>query len=159
MPCGNVDELTPRGGSTVLFCNWNFKAIFIDCITVLLESWNNEAYQNRNGNMYLETCLWSITRNCRKFIAHFQNIEMRSFASRIICLTRTAGRDVKNLIKIDWNFSKVESFVGKCLFTDNISNVGKSLICCIYLFARDFRVFFTTRILNYSNFSRLLVGK
>ena len=70
--CGDVDELTPRGVSTVLLCNCNFKAIFIDCITVLLESWNNEAYQSRNGHMCLETCLWSITRNWRKVSAHFQ---------------------------------------------------------------------------------------
>ena len=36
--------------------------------------------KNRNGNMYLKTCLWSITRNCRKISAHFQRIEMWSFA-------------------------------------------------------------------------------
>ena len=32
--------------------------------------------------------------------------------TRIICLTRTAGRDIENLIKIDWNCLKVERFVG-----------------------------------------------
>ena len=79
--------------------------------------------------------------------------------TRIICLTRTAGRDIENLIKIDWNCLKVESFVGDCLFTDIISNVGKSLICCIYLFACDFWQFFTMRILDISNFSQLLVGE
>ena len=77
----------------------------------------------------------------------------------LICLTRTAVKDIENLIKIDWNCSKVKSFVGDCLFTDIISNVGKSLICCIYLCACDFWLLFTTRILDFSNFNKLLVGE
>ena len=56
--------------------------------------------------------------------------------ARSICLARTVSEDIENLIKIDWNCSEVESFVGDCLFTDIISNTGKSLhvaLICLHV--------------------------
>ena len=64
----------------------------------------------------------------------FKVLKWGTLFQNIICLTRTAGIDVENLLKIDWNCSKRESFVGGCLFTDIISSFEKSLTCCMHLF-------------------------
>ena len=47
MTCGDIDALNPHGVLTVILYNWNFKAISIDYITVLLGSLNIEIFQIR----------------------------------------------------------------------------------------------------------------
>ena len=110
---------------------------------VTLSDWKVET--TKRPKILMDICTWKFVYDASQEIVEnsvhiFKKLRCGIFFQLdcIIFLTRNAGRDRNNLIKIDWNCSKLVSFLGDCLFTDIISNIGKSLICCIYLFAFDF---------------------
>ena len=70
MQCSHTGALTPHSVLAVILYNYNFNKVSIYSITMLMESLNIERYRNRNNYMHLETCLWNMTGNFRKFSAH-----------------------------------------------------------------------------------------